>query len=236
MSRKKSAPDDFSLRSPNGRLGWVRATKGYTLKQLSELTGLTPGGLSDVERGKNDVTVRVALALKKATGVNIEWLLTGEGKPWAGAETDQTSGMEPPLEPEVRDLAKLIATLDPDQRQAVEVVIKQFQASAEKASTPADESRPKTEPKPKPQISEPSTQEYALRSGNVINLDEYRARLSQDAQDELTDKEVAELAQFEDSALYSGVHFHNFDIDEIFTASAERIRELLDTGRRAGLC
>lgn len=74
------------METPNGRLGWVRATKGYTLKQLSELTGLTPGALSDGERGKNDVTVRVALALKKATGVSIDWLLTGEGEPWPKKE------------------------------------------------------------------------------------------------------------------------------------------------------
>ncbi|MBU0516297.1 MAG: hypothetical protein KJ621_16160, partial [Proteobacteria bacterium] len=75
-----------------------------------------------------------------------------------------------------------------------------------------------------------------LRSGQVINIDEYRARLSADAQGDLTDKEVAELAQFEDSCLHSGVHFHGFDIDEIFAASANRIRELLDMGRQVDLC
>ena len=75
-----------------------------------------------------------------------------------------------------------------------------------------------------------------LRSGKVINIDEYRALLSQDAQDDLTDKEVAELAQFEDSCVTRGVRFHAFRLDEIFNADAQKIRELLEDGRNFNLC
>ncbi|MBU0513774.1 MAG: XRE family transcriptional regulator [Proteobacteria bacterium] len=57
---------------------------GYTLKQLGDIIGFSPSGISSIEQNRAEISTRLALAIKKATGVNIDWLLTGEGDPFPG--------------------------------------------------------------------------------------------------------------------------------------------------------
>ncbi|MBU0516179.1 MAG: helix-turn-helix domain-containing protein, partial [Proteobacteria bacterium] len=84
MSRKKSSPEDFSLKSIGGRLGWIRATKGLTIAQLAKLIGYSKSAVANVQTGENQLSTDLALALHRSLNVNINWLLTGEGDPFPG--------------------------------------------------------------------------------------------------------------------------------------------------------
>ncbi len=225
MSRKKSSPTEFSLESAGGRFGWARAQKGLTGKKLATILGCSPSLITEIEKDRVEISTRIAIGMFSSVGLNINWLLTGKGDPWASPARRQEGAT---LDPMIQEQAEAISRLSHDQRQAVAEIVAQLLKATE------SELRPEPAPKPKPEP--PPAPTHTLRSGKVIEIDEYRARLSEDAQDDLTDEEVAGIAQFEESCVRRGVQFHEFSLSEIFTSSANRIRELIDMGRQVDLC
>jgi transcriptional regulator with XRE-family HTH domain len=62
------------------RIKQFRDAKGYTVKQLSEMTRIGRSTLSEVESQKHDITSEKIEKLIRHTDLNPVWLLTGEGE------------------------------------------------------------------------------------------------------------------------------------------------------------
>jgi len=86
------------------RLKVRRKAVGMTLRELAESTDLTASFLSQVERGKVNLSLASLQALARALDVPVLFFLSGEGR----QATDSTSSMErvapeaPPFSPVVR--------------------------------------------------------------------------------------------------------------------------------------
>ena len=59
------------------RLQSIRITKNITQADLAERTGIPQSGLSNIERGKNDITVSTMIRICSALGVNPAELFQG---------------------------------------------------------------------------------------------------------------------------------------------------------------
>ncbi len=66
---------DTAQREVGRRIKALRLSRGLTLTQLSEKTGLSIGTLSQIERGMTSPTVRTLFGLGTALGVSPAWLL-----------------------------------------------------------------------------------------------------------------------------------------------------------------
>lgn len=64
----------------NQRLKIFRKSLNLNQKDFGESLGLTQGGYSDIERGKNGVSNRIKIFLHQIHSLNIHWLETGEGE------------------------------------------------------------------------------------------------------------------------------------------------------------
>lgn len=95
--------------SENERLKLIRKTLGYNQEDFAPTIGLTQGGYSDIERGKNGLSGKVKLMLVNVHKVNLSYLEKNQG----GMFYIDT----PPDEPEVETLnLDLGATLDKKDR------------------------------------------------------------------------------------------------------------------------
>lgn len=63
----------------NQRLKIVRKFLNKTQVDFATSIGLTQAGYSDIERGKNNVSGKIKILLKREHQVNISWLETGDG-------------------------------------------------------------------------------------------------------------------------------------------------------------
>lgn len=61
------------------RLKHFRNSQKITISELSAKTGLSKGMISETETGKNKPSPNLMLALLNIYGLNLNWLLTGEG-------------------------------------------------------------------------------------------------------------------------------------------------------------
>jgi len=61
------------------RLKHFRNSQKITISELSAKTGLSKGMISETETGKNKPSPNLLLALLNIYGLNLNWLLTGEG-------------------------------------------------------------------------------------------------------------------------------------------------------------
>jgi transcriptional regulator with XRE-family HTH domain len=64
----------------NQRLKIFRKSLKLNQKEFGESIGLTQGGYSDIERGKNSVSGRIKIFLNQIHNINLHWLETGEGE------------------------------------------------------------------------------------------------------------------------------------------------------------
>ncbi|WP_339867115.1 helix-turn-helix transcriptional regulator [uncultured Algoriphagus sp.] len=64
----------------NQRLKIVRKFLSKTQVEFASSIGLTQAGYSDIERGKNNVSGKIKILLKREHNVNITWLESGEGE------------------------------------------------------------------------------------------------------------------------------------------------------------
>ena len=63
------------------RVRRLRRDRGWTLKELAQLSGVSAGMLSEVERGTKNPTVRLAYDIARAFGCSISELLEGPSSP-----------------------------------------------------------------------------------------------------------------------------------------------------------
>jgi transcriptional regulator with XRE-family HTH domain len=70
------------------RLKIVRKALKLNQKEFGESVGLSQGGYSDIERGKNGISPRIKIFLNQVHNINIHWLETGEGEMFSLTEED----------------------------------------------------------------------------------------------------------------------------------------------------
>jgi transcriptional regulator with XRE-family HTH domain len=75
----------------NQRLKIVRRFLDKTQVEFASSIGLTQAGYSDIERGKNNVSGKIKILLKREHHVNVSWLESGEGEMFQLAGENQNS-------------------------------------------------------------------------------------------------------------------------------------------------
>lgn len=65
------------------RLKFIRKSLNLNQEQFASSLGLTQGGYSDIERGKNNISNKTKLSLKSVYNINLHWLETGSGEMFA---------------------------------------------------------------------------------------------------------------------------------------------------------
>ena len=74
---KVVSPEE-EMKQVGKRLKQARSEKGLTLKELSDLVGLSDSQLCLIENGTNKLTDKRAVILGEALEVGVEWLLHGK--------------------------------------------------------------------------------------------------------------------------------------------------------------
>jgi len=64
----------------NQRLKIIRKALHLKQEEFGASLGLTQGGYSDIERGKNNVSGKIKLFLRQVHNINLHWLETGQGE------------------------------------------------------------------------------------------------------------------------------------------------------------
>lgn len=70
----------MDISGENLRLRQIRRALGYNQADFAKTLGLTQGGYSDIERGKNGVSGRVKMVLINVHKVNIRYLENNQGE------------------------------------------------------------------------------------------------------------------------------------------------------------
>lgn len=86
----------------NQRLKIIRKFLKLTQEAFSASLGLTQSGYSDIERGKNGISGKIKLLLKREHNINISWLETEEGEMFATSIEDNE--FDPDLLADEREL------------------------------------------------------------------------------------------------------------------------------------
>jgi transcriptional regulator with XRE-family HTH domain len=102
------------------RLRQCREAAGLTQLELAKACGITPGAISNLERGdSHKMAADHLFAAAKALRVDPEWLATG-----AGSRSGKSVLVH--LSPEAIMLADQIDRLPADQRQVLQALLQQF--------------------------------------------------------------------------------------------------------------
>lgn len=73
----------------NQRLKIVRKFLKRTQVDFASSIGLTQAGYSDIERGKNNVSGKIKILLKREHQVNVDWLESGDGEMFTPIDESQ---------------------------------------------------------------------------------------------------------------------------------------------------
>ncbi len=79
--KKKEGYTSFDLEETGRRLRSFRRAQDLTLAELAQQTGLSVGIISETESGRNKPSPTLMYNLHRLYGLNLHWLLTGQGKP-----------------------------------------------------------------------------------------------------------------------------------------------------------
>lgn len=74
----------------NQRLKIVRKFLKKTQVEFASSIGLTQAGYSDIERGKNNVSGKVKILLRREHNINLAWLESGEGEMFLQIDKNQS--------------------------------------------------------------------------------------------------------------------------------------------------
>lgn len=88
-------PNEERARQEIGRrIKELRLSRGLTIKELADEAGMSPGYLSEVERGKSALSGLKAGVLADRLGTTTDYILTGRGEPHLeGAEIKIPTGL-----------------------------------------------------------------------------------------------------------------------------------------------
>ena len=70
-----------------------KARKGLRImqKEAAELIGISYSAYSDIENGRNSISAQVGSSLVKKLGINVNWVISGEGKMYIESENEEFS-------------------------------------------------------------------------------------------------------------------------------------------------
>ncbi len=102
MSTRKSRNVEQKI---GARLQAFRREKSYSIRRLSEITGIAASTLSEIETEKYEPGAQKLQDLVRKTDLNALWLLTGEGEMLRSAIQAQAA----PVSEEERALADLLS-------------------------------------------------------------------------------------------------------------------------------
>lgn len=72
---------ELSLKDVGRRIHSVREERGISIETLAEVFFIDPAELSAIEMGETGPADTLLVVLESAFSVNIDWILTGEGRP-----------------------------------------------------------------------------------------------------------------------------------------------------------
>ena len=76
----------------NERLKKIRTSKNLTLAKFGESIGLSPGAVSDMERGRRGITDQTIRSICREYHVNEEWFKNGTGEMFMADSGDEHGG------------------------------------------------------------------------------------------------------------------------------------------------
>lgn len=86
--------DDRERSDLASRYRYARELSGKTQREIADAIGYTERQAAAYERGEVDQLLRVAHQWAKATGVRVEWLMSGEGDPLPAEPGDRLARLE----------------------------------------------------------------------------------------------------------------------------------------------
>ena len=101
-------------------------TKYLKLSQekLAEILGVKRNTLSNWERGENEMNYEAMLILHSKFGVNINWLLTGEGSMFVNSSQEkETPTNQAGID---RELAQMLSMLSPEQQEGLKMLFRGY--------------------------------------------------------------------------------------------------------------
>jgi len=116
-------------RKPIGNRLKLLRTKHLKLSQekLAEILGVKRNTLSNWERGENEMNYEAMLILYNKFGVNINWLLTGEGSMFVNPPQKEHVKETPPNQAGIdKELAVMISMLSPEQQEALKLLFRGY--------------------------------------------------------------------------------------------------------------
>lgn len=94
MTAKDAQKFAVNLEETGSRLRLFRKSRKITIHELSDRIGISKSTISEVERGHTKPPVNFLLAMFNLYGLNVNWVLTGEGKMILKREAASTGVMD----------------------------------------------------------------------------------------------------------------------------------------------
>jgi len=112
------------------RLKLFRNLLGLSQKKLAESIGFSQRAVSHWEKAESDIPTVALKKLKVQLGLNIDWLLTGEGKPLLTTKmkTIKKGNITSDITKEEKELLELIRNLPYDERQMIKKLLKKLKS------------------------------------------------------------------------------------------------------------
>ncbi|RBP44971.1 helix-turn-helix domain-containing protein [Garciella nitratireducens] len=101
------------------RIRYARKLSNLTISDVSKMTGLSPGNLSELENDKFAPSAHSLIAFRKAFHVHIDWILTGN-PPIYLEECDKIQEEQPPyLTQQEKKLLEAFWSLDEEKKRDI---------------------------------------------------------------------------------------------------------------------
>ena len=84
---------DETLKVIGERLRQIRLTRKMSQSELAEATDLSASFVSNIEQGKQAMSVKALIAIAQVLDVSTDWLLMGKGRPYI-SENDIFADLE----------------------------------------------------------------------------------------------------------------------------------------------
>ncbi len=84
---------DETLKVIGERLRQIRLTRKMSQSELAEATDLSASFVSNIEQGKQAMSIKALIAIAQVLDVSTDWLLMGKGRPYI-SESDIFADLE----------------------------------------------------------------------------------------------------------------------------------------------
>jgi transcriptional regulator with XRE-family HTH domain len=119
------------------RLKEFRKLLGLSQKELAQAIGFSQRAVSHWEKAESDIPTVALRRLKDKLGLNIDWLLTGEGEPFVRPKEEKKKGdhKKEEINEKDRQLLELIKSLPPKDKEMIFYLLKKVVTATTAGST-----------------------------------------------------------------------------------------------------